>query len=222
MEPAQPTQPQDPEASAATLPDGAGAGQTRLEVLAKAAQFTATGNPIFAWDCIRAATSLRAAMRPVELPPAVGNYLHEAAKAISLAGVGPPASFSKEALRALGFGGTRSASTAKSYGKHQGAGVLLSIYRSLKARHGSARAEEIMAQAVNVTDVSMRRWLIEARDSLTAALKAAGQEAVDRASLGMNFEPELPDAILLQFLRGLPNQIWRGRGSSGRSEPRTK
>jgi hypothetical protein len=221
MEPAQPTQPQDPEASAATLPDGAGAGQTRLEVLAKAAQFTATGNPIFAWDCIRAATSPRAAMRPVELPPAVGNYLHEA-KAISLAGVGPPASFSKEALRALGFGGTRGASTAKSYGKHQGAGVLLGVYRSLKARHGSARAEEIMAQAVNVTDVSMRRRLTEARDSLTAALKAAGQEAVDRASLGMNFEPELPDAILLQFLRGLPNQIWRGRGSSGRSGPRAK
>ncbi len=185
-----------------------------------AAEFKVTGNPVFAWGAVQAC--LASSIEPLPLPPEVRSYLHDAATKIVDAATEHHEAFAATVLKALAFAGKQGASRARDYAKLQGQEYLIGIYNALKERHGSARAEHMIAEAVRITPDRVRARLGEARRTRVRVRKEAFGDAGTQYRLGAQVSPELPDALLLNLASGLPDLFWKWHQRPKRAKPRPK
>ena len=168
-----------------------------------AAEFKVTGNPVFAWGAVQAC--LASSIEPLPLPPEVRSYLHDAATKIVDAATEHHEAFAATVLKALAFAGKQGASRARDYAKLQGQEYLIGVYNALKERHGSARAEHMIAEAVRITPDRVRARLSEARNTRVRVRKEAFGDTGPEYPLGALLDPKLPDAKLLTIASGLPD-----------------
>ncbi len=185
-----------------------------------AAEFKVTGNPVFAWGAVQAC--LAPDIEPLPLPPNVQLYLYDAATKIVDAATEHHEAFAASALKALAFAGRQGASRAREYAKLQGQEILIGVYNALKERHGSARAEHMIAETVRITPDRVRARLGEARRTRVRVRKEAFGDPGTQYPLGAQVSPELPDALLLNLASGLPDLFWKRHQRPERAEPRPK
>ncbi len=185
-----------------------------------AAEFKVTGNPVFAWGAVQAC--LAPDIEPLPLPPDVRRYLHDAAMRIVDAATEHHEAFAASALKALAFAGRQGASRAREYAKLQGQEILIGVYNALKERHGSARAEHMIAEAVRITPDRVRARLGEARRTRAKVMKEMFGDAGATLPLGAQVPSDLPDPLLLNIASGLPDLFWKRHQRPKRAKPRPK
>ena len=81
----------------------------------------------------------------------------------------------------------------------------------------------MMARELGITAKRVGARITEARDHIEAALRKLGHSDVDREGLGKPYGSGIPDAALLNLVRGLPDLLWRGgKGQHTSKLPRKK
>lgn len=187
--------------------------QTKQDVMRGIAFYRATGNPIFLWEAVQAMTSPSVAGLPIIIPDEIRSYLYVSAEQLVRAGTSPPGEFNASALKALGLSRTSGESVPKSYARDQGVGIFLGIYEEVKRRTGSAEAAiDFIAGAMNKDRKTISTRLTYARKVArkVAEEMASSPQQIDPTALGSRFTG-LPEVVLQQLVRGLPDVFWQGR-----------
>jgi hypothetical protein len=187
--------------------------QAQALVDAEAAKFIRTGNPVFAWTAIEAATAPVLAPFQIVLPDAIREYLHTAGRDIWMAASGPPRRFPPSVLAALRIAeGKNGKSVPREYAKLHSLAALLGVYDELKARHGNAeRAHEQIAAALNLASTrTVEARVTDARKVLSRSLESGAQPFtdLDQRELGKFSEEQL-----LRFLKAMPYVRWKGQSA---------
>ena len=210
MEPAEP-----PMGSAAPL------RQAQAAVDAEAAKFIATGNPVFAWTAIRAATAPALAPFQIAFPDVIRNYLHAAGRDIWMAASGPPGRFPRSVVAALRIAdGKNGKSVLREYSKLRSLAVLLSVYEELKARHSDAAyAHEKIATVLNLASTrTVMARVTEARNLLSRSLDSG---VPPFSVLDVRELRKFSEEQLLRLLTAMPYNLWKGRSVKPANSPVT-
>jgi len=201
--------------------DDAALRVARATAEAEAEKFKATGNPVFAWLAIEAATAPWVPAAGTALPEQVREYLHSAACDIWMAACGQPGKFQKAGLRALRLSkGRNGASVPKEYTKLRSANVLLGVYEILKERHGTAeKAHAVMAACFGKDGVepeTVEARVTEARKIIAPLYGTTHYEVQPAADRMFQELAKLPDGTLLKYLQAMPYEKWKGFPAKGR------
>jgi hypothetical protein len=173
------------------------------------AQHRATKNPLFLWEAIEAITSPAMVGQPLVLGEEVRGYLHAAAEGIVTAGLSPVERFKDSVLKALLFSDTTNGSSVpKEFSRLQSASAFLGIYLALRDQIKSDAAQKLMASELGTTQPRIKARITEARTELRAMMRANGETIPPDDELGNPSMRGMPQPVLLQMLRGLPNVMW--------------
>jgi hypothetical protein len=174
------------------------------------AKYAITQNPIFLWEALEALTAPVMAGVAVEMPTVLREYMQQASLRIVRAAHEPPREFPFAAARALGFSWGKSGdSVPKEYARDSSNGILLMVYEEAKHRHGAKGATEFMASALSIEPGTMNTRLTAARKFDDALRDKLGLPSREDAPPQREWQ-ELPDVVLVQVLRGMPDRFWRG------------